>query len=571
MLLNSCSEEDRNITVTKNASLLHKLRGRRILLQKRKKERSEELLALENEQVKRGKLDDGRKRKGNEADRSRRSILKKIRNRPDSVTRKEPVNLNNYFEALKLTQNSLPTKRILTGSGKKTVYECPTCQDTFTSVSHLTLHILTHSRDKPSVRHEDVSNNKPISPNSHRHVQKSDGPPSHLNLRSNVRKHKATRIGNDRIYECTKCAKTFTQKGSLTKHISTHNEIDLYECDKCEKSFTRKSSFTKHIRAHDKTVQYRCEKCDKTFIRKFSLITHMRAHEGVRNYHCEKCGKSFTRKYCLTVHFRTHDKLDLFQCDECGKKLTRKSYLTEHLRTHDHRDSFPCDTCGRMFGKKCYLINHIKTHAEKEKLQCDKCEKKFNRKSDFTRHSKTHSLPPNTTHGSNECEICQRKFKRRPGLLKHLQTHSGVKRYECSTCHKKFTFKDYLDKHMRMHSADKLHQCPTCEKKFANRSNLCKHIRTHTGNRPYECPDCQGRFTLGSGLNRHLLKAVCSVKAEENYPGKSYECKMCRKKCPSRASCIKHISIHTVSRRKSPRKTKSNQIQDAGRGNVAIR
>ena len=105
-------------------------------------------------------------------------------------------------------------------------------------------------------------------------------------------------------YNCDKCGKSFSQKGTLNSHIQGVHENIRYNCEKCDKSFSQKGTLTKHIQSVHEHIRYKCDKCDKTFSLKTVLKAHIQSvHDNFR-YKCEKCDKNFTRKDNLNFHMK---------------------------------------------------------------------------------------------------------------------------------------------------------------------------------------------------------------------------------------------------------------------------
>ncbi|XP_032428082.1 zinc finger protein 34-like [Xiphophorus hellerii] len=108
----------------------------------------------------------------------------------------------------------------------------------------------------------------------------------------------------------------------------------LFSCRMCSKTFSQKGSLTKHLRLHAGGNPFTCVSCGRSFRKHFSLIVHMRIHTGEKPFPCLVCGKSFCQRGNLNVHMRTHTGEKPFPCLTCGKHFQRKSNLTAHTRIH---------------------------------------------------------------------------------------------------------------------------------------------------------------------------------------------------------------------------------------------
>ncbi|XP_069092997.1 zinc finger protein 180-like isoform X2 [Pleurodeles waltl] len=133
--------------------------------------------------------------------------------------------------------------------------------------------------------------------------------------------------------QSTESNKTLIQKQNPA-YLEVHVKERPFQCTRCKKSFSRKGSLFAHQRTHTGQRPYQCSQCDKGFIYKASLIYHQRTHSGERPYHCTECGKSFNQRSDLVNHQRTHTGERPYQCTECGKTFNQKRNLTTHRKTH---------------------------------------------------------------------------------------------------------------------------------------------------------------------------------------------------------------------------------------------
>ena len=84
---------------------------------------------------------------------------------------------------------------------------------------------------------------------------------------------------------------------------------------------------------HEDHKDYKCEDCGKSFSEAGSLKKHIyTVHEGHKDYKCEDCGKSFTQSQSLEIHLHTvHDGFKDHKCESCGKTFSQPQSLKKHI------------------------------------------------------------------------------------------------------------------------------------------------------------------------------------------------------------------------------------------------
>ncbi|KAJ1718632.1 hypothetical protein LPJ53_006409 [Coemansia erecta] len=76
------------------------------------------------------------------------------------------------------------------------------------------------------------------------------------------------------------CDKRFIQRSALKVHFRTHSGERPHTCESCDRSFSDSSSLARHRRTHTGVRPYGCDHpgCAKRFTRKTSLRKHMLTH-----------------------------------------------------------------------------------------------------------------------------------------------------------------------------------------------------------------------------------------------------------------------------------------------------
>ena len=250
-------------------------------------------------------------------------------------------------------------------------------------------------------------------------------------------------------FQCERCNKIFTLKGSLNRHIrNVHEEHRPFKCTVCEKNFCQKYDLKVHFSSvHEKKKPCKCEiRCEICTV-EFAHVTQV--NERLKPYQCNwvlenglLCGKKLYKAHNLKVHMQMHRGIKSFSCYICGKSFRQNAHLKKHKKIHfrnDHTQSVhegkkahTCAICQKSFAQKNNLYRHIKEHEGKQSHSCDICQKSFSQKGNLNRHVK------------NKHEKSGKAFS-----YPVITDHNGKRRFKCFLCDKLFILRKSLNSHAR--------------------------------------------------------------------------------------------------------------------------
>ncbi|XP_066099844.1 zinc finger protein 536 isoform X2 [Saccopteryx bilineata] len=125
-----------------------------------------------------------------------------------------------------------------------------------------------------------------------------------------------------------------------------------FRCTFCKGKFKKREELDRHIRILHKP--YKCTLCDFAASQEEELISHV-----------EKAHITAESAQGQGPHGGGEQAANEFRCEVCGQVFSQAWFLKGHMRKH--KDSFEhcCQICGRRFKEPWFLKNHMKVHLNK--------------------------------------------------------------------------------------------------------------------------------------------------------------------------------------------------------------
>ncbi|KAJ8042337.1 Zinc finger protein 91 [Holothuria leucospilota] len=175
-------------------------------------------------------------------------------------------------------------------------------------------------------------------------------------------------LGEQDVYACVYCSKTFNNFHLLRTHQEHLHDLKVFVCPRCNQSFGDRLDLQTHMSVHAEEKLYRCGVCKRSFVQEDNYQKHMKHHQKDKRHKCQYCEKTFERNSYRLQHERTHTGERPFSCRFCSKTFAQRNSMQRHEIIHLGIKKYKCDICEKAFGRRESLQNHILTHTKDIKL-----------------------------------------------------------------------------------------------------------------------------------------------------------------------------------------------------------
>lgn len=450
----------------------------------------------------------------------------------------------------------------------KRPYCCPQCRRTFSQASGLIRHQLVHRKQAVvKVPHQDnmLSEESESLTQSAELLTSEDAAVTNeaLDINASENLHEAVDVtqaenmsageAETSQFNCSDCAKSFTNEASLRKHKATvHERLRPYVCTLCQKCFGQYNDLTRHLRRHQKEAERKegeAEAPDEASTMPFS---------------CAECSLTFSSVNALQQHISEQHAEDTV-ADDDQRRDPDFIPETSEAKTVKSMQRLPSQRPQRL-GARSRISAITKLIAPKRRA--DACHKKPAASAAQPEHSCTAPEAPAAKNAKlakykwYSCNRCKLTYANPDDLKAHKCT---LRQHKCGQCGATFNMSGFLRRHEQtVHADAKSYSCERCDKVFTTSGNLKQHqksntcLKYHCTSELFPCSFCQFSFTMKSYLIKHIKRhhpveflSHCDSdgvvdQLEKEDGDKEYVCPHCGKSCASAKAFKSHTCYEQV-------------------------
>ena len=288
------------------------------------------------------------------------------------------------------------------------LYKCNECNSTFEDQKILNSHIAKHRKTESFecdlcgvyFKRKNLLQDHVIAKHKGNNSNKTQ---DYNSSQSRVSKQKS--LDTNKQVTCD-CARSFTTKSELSKHMATHTNVQ-YDCNKYTKKFETIHDLTNHTSIHT-DEQLSCKSCGEDFRTQSKFTKHIETHTQDGDWNCDECSYQTNSHKDLDRHKAYHGKpkddnnLGSKNCNFCTQKFNTNNELQEHKQRH--KTFKPCRNIPDCeFGINC-LYNH--NNYDKNKSLCYECGNEFNTFNELMFHRKSkHTMRACKNFMQNRCRF----------------------------------------------------------------------------------------------------------------------------------------------------------------------
>ncbi|XP_007898761.2 LOW QUALITY PROTEIN: zinc finger protein 516 [Callorhinchus milii] len=286
-----------------------------------------------------------------------------------------------------------------THTGEKP-FKCPYCDHRTSQKGNLKIHIRTHKMGDLSEGHENDMGDQQLKEVSASEKLNAYTNPMKSRSSSNKVQNGVTKIDNGKI---------ILRRLKKEKETLSANGSETFQCSFCKGKFGKKHELEQHVQLLHKS--YKCRLCKYITLREDKLLSHIekihitvetakseaesrKSEQTVNEYTCEICRQTFSQSWFLKAHMKKHNGSFGHGCHVCGRRFKESWFLKNHMKVHGTKSASK-NKVSKSDVENTATINDVVQedtigHAFSQYKICMKCGYLFPNKESLREHDKLH-------------------------------------------------------------------------------------------------------------------------------------------------------------------------------------